>query len=81
MPLAQQQHTTVAALDAASRFPELLTRVEEGDEITITEGGRPVARLVPFVVGLPDVVGCMKGTFQITGDIVAPEPDVWDAMQ
>ncbi len=81
MPFAPQDHTTIAAPDAASHFSELLSKVGEGSEITITEGGRPVARLVPFAVRLPDVVGCMKGTFTITGDIVGPEPDVWDAMR
>lgn len=83
MPLAQQEHTTVAALDAPSRFPELLTQVEEGNEITITEGGRPVARLVPFAspATRKSGFGCMAGTFEITGDIISPEPDVWDAMR
>ena len=27
-----------------------------------------------------DIIGYMKGTIKITGDIVSPEPDPWDAM-
>ncbi len=26
------------------------------------------------------IVGCMAGTFEITGDVISPEPDIWDAM-
>ena len=36
---------TVDASEAALRFRELLEEVEQGSEITIAEGGRPIARL------------------------------------
>ena len=39
--------TTVAADEAKIQLSELLERVEEGEEITITRRGKPVARLVP----------------------------------
>ena len=38
---------TVGAFEAKTHLSELLARVEEGEEVTITKHGRPVARLVP----------------------------------
>ncbi|MEO6866166.1 MAG: type II toxin-antitoxin system prevent-host-death family antitoxin [Gemmatimonadaceae bacterium] len=40
--------TTVGAYEARTHFSELLARVEQGDEITITRHGVPVAHLVPI---------------------------------
>jgi len=37
----------VGAYEAKTHFPELLEKVEAGEEITITKHGLPVARLVP----------------------------------
>jgi prevent-host-death family protein len=38
---------TVTAADANRQFSKLLRDVEEGQEVTITSHGRPVARIVP----------------------------------
>ena len=38
---------TIGAYEARTHFSELLARVENGDEITITRHGVPVAYLVP----------------------------------
>ena len=37
----------IGAYEAKTHFSELLERVEQGDEITITRHGSPVARMVP----------------------------------
>lgn len=37
----------VGAFEAKTKFSELLKRVREGEEITITRHEKPVARLVP----------------------------------
>ena len=39
--------STVTALEAKTRFGELLDRVSRGEEIVITRHERPVARMVP----------------------------------
>ena len=39
--------TVFAAADAKSRFSQLLSRAEAGEEITISRHGTPVAKLVP----------------------------------
>ncbi len=40
--------TTVGAFEAKTKFSELLERVSQGAEITITRHEKPVAKLVPF---------------------------------
>ena len=74
----------VAATKAKAHFLELISTVDEnGTELVITKRGKPVAKLVPVSKekSAESVFGCMKGTFEITGDIISPEPDVWDAMR
>ena len=38
---------TIGAFEAKNRLSELLQLVENGEEVTITRHGKPVARLVP----------------------------------
>jgi prevent-host-death family protein len=46
--MEERRITSVGAYEARTRFAELLERVEQGDEITITRHGAPVARMVPI---------------------------------
>ena len=50
-------------------------------ELVITKRGKPVARLVPVEKPPKSILGCMAGTFTITGDILGPavDPDDWEA--
>ncbi len=41
----------VGTFDAKNRLGELLSKVEQGEEVVITRRGKPVARLVPAVPG------------------------------
>jgi antitoxin (DNA-binding transcriptional repressor) of toxin-antitoxin stability system len=53
---------------------------ESGREVVITKRGRPVARLVPVAeAGARDIVGCMRGTVTVLGDIVSPLGEPWEA--
>ena len=38
---------TIGAYQAKTHLPRLLERVRQGESVTITKRGRPVARLVP----------------------------------
>lgn len=40
-------HATYKAAEARSRFSELLSRAHQGEEIIITRGSLPIARLAP----------------------------------
>jgi prevent-host-death family protein len=43
--------TEIGAFEAKNKLSWLLDRVEQGEEITITRHGRPVARMVPTNAG------------------------------
>ena len=44
---------TVGSFEAKTHLPQLLERVANGEEFTITKHGKPVARLVPTQVAKP----------------------------
>ncbi len=44
---------TVGSFEAKTHLSELLERVGQGEEFTITKHGKPVARLVPAVPSQP----------------------------
>jgi prevent-host-death family protein len=73
---------TMPASKAKTHLLELLDTVNrDRSSITITKRGKPVATLTPISARTSNgIFGCMKGTGQITGDVVGPEPDVWNAM-
>ncbi len=60
----------------------LLKEVQQGETVTITNRGQPVAKLVP-IDDQPQsgraFVGCMKGSVIIKGDIVGPIDPDWEA--
>ncbi len=73
---------SLSASKAKAHLLELLDTVDrDRTPITITKRGRPVATLIP-VAGKPktSIFGHMKGSVTILGDVVGPEPDVWNAM-
>lgn len=43
----------IGVYDAKTQLPRLLDDVEQGETVTITRHGRPVARLVPVRAGRP----------------------------
>lgn len=51
---------TVPVYEAKTRLCELLSRAQQGEEITITRHGVPVAPLVPPVPSGPDVAGMQR---------------------
>ena len=44
---------SVGSFEAKTHFPQLLERVANGEEFTITKHGKPVARLVPASAAKP----------------------------
>ena len=50
-----------------------------GEDVIVTKHGKPVARLVAAGVGEQNLVGRLKGTVTIRGDIVEPTGEQWDA--
>jgi prevent-host-death family protein len=44
---------SVGSFEAKTHLPQLLERVAQGEEFTITKHGKPVARLVPVAASTP----------------------------
>jgi prevent-host-death family protein len=44
---------SVGSFEAKTHLPQLLERVAQGEEFTITKHGKPVARLVSVIAGRP----------------------------
>ena len=68
---------------AAGRFKasclKLMDQVAQGRQaIVVTKRGKPVVRVVP-IDDRPRLRGALKGTVKITGDIVGPTGERWDA--
>lgn len=73
----------IAAGEFKAHCLKLLDEVHEsGREYIVTKRGRPVARLVPLAPEKKkkrkSILGCMKGTIHIHGDIIGPFHDVWE---
>ncbi|HVA33985.1 MAG TPA: type II toxin-antitoxin system prevent-host-death family antitoxin [Candidatus Baltobacteraceae bacterium] len=60
-------------LEAKTHLSTLVRRVERGERITITRGGKPVAELVPSTQARRPF-GIDEGTIHIAPDFDAPLP-------
>jgi prevent-host-death family protein len=71
---------TVKATEFKARCLELMDQVAAtGNPVVITERGRPVARPVAIELRPRSIVGALKGTLRVTGDIVSPIHVRWEA--
>ena len=67
---------TVDVEEAKERLPELVSLALEGNEVIISDGDRPVARLVPFSQGGERRVADLnKGEIWVSDDFDDPLPD------
>jgi prevent-host-death family protein len=72
---------TIAAGEFKAKCLSLLDEVQSSRTgIVITKRGRPVARLVPVDEEIQEpLFGRMRGTISISGDIIEPVDETWDA--
>ncbi|HEX5108339.1 MAG TPA: type II toxin-antitoxin system prevent-host-death family antitoxin [Vicinamibacterales bacterium] len=54
---------------------------ERGGEYIITKRGVPVARLVPVRREQRTLLGSMRGTVKVLGDIIGPLDEPWEALE
>lgn len=59
---------------AGAHLSELLAQLQQGHDIVITDGDRPVARLVPFEPAKPRRPGGLKGRIALTPGFFDPLP-------
>ena len=62
----------VGVHEAETNLSGLLRRVDAGEEVTITEAGEPVAKLVPVQRRKPRVLGRDRGLFEVPDDFDSP---------
>lgn len=67
--------TEVGVHEAKTHLSRLLRRVAAGEEIVITSGGRPTARLVPIEVAPARDFGFDRDVMQVPDDFDAALPD------
>jgi prevent-host-death family protein len=73
---------TIGAAEFKATCLEVLDRVAAtGQGVIVTKRGRPVARVVPLVNKPDQIVGALKGTVEIRGDIVSPIRLAWKALK
>jgi prevent-host-death family protein len=73
---------TVPAGEFKAKCLKLLDDVAENRQpLTVTKRGRPVAKVIPMPAKQRDIVGSMKGSVKILGDIISPLDVEWDAMK
>ena len=61
---------------AKTHLSRLLVQVASGEQVVISKGGKPVARLVPIEQPpTPLVLGQMRGKFSVPDDFNDPLPD------
>jgi prevent-host-death family protein len=71
---------TISASEFKTRCLELMDRVQQDrNEIVVTKYGKPVAKLVPFQQEPASILGFLKGTVTIQGDVVEPTGEAWKA--
>jgi prevent-host-death family protein len=68
--------------EAKTHLSQLLRRVASGEEITISNAGKPVARLVPIAGAKKRRLGTDQGAFEVPDDFNDPlPPEVLDAFE
>lgn len=61
--------------EAKTNLSKLLRRVAAGEEIVISRGGEPIAKLVPVRRNERRTLGQDSGRFVVPSDFDAPLPD------
>lgn len=71
---------TIKASEFKARCLQLMDEVARtGEPVLITKNGRPVSELGPVRTRPPSLYGILRGSVEITGDIVAPLEVEWEA--
>jgi prevent-host-death family protein len=73
---------TVPAGEFKAKCLKMIDEVaQKRKPLVITKFGKPVAQVIPMPAKQRDIVGSMKGSVTILGDIISPLDVEWDAMK
>lgn len=62
--------------EAKTHLSKLVTRVEKGEEITISRAGKPIAKLIPYLGEPSRTPGILKGKIRIADDFDAYSEEI-----
>ena len=72
----------IKASEFKAKCLALMDQVNEtGEEYIITKNGIPVSKLTPVISKPKSLFGIKKDSLKITGDIIEPLDNEWEAMQ
>ena len=73
--MSKKDKTTFTTYEARTHLSKLLKRVRAGEELYISHGKEPIAKLVPlYAAAQPRVAGSAQGGFVMSDDFDAPLP-------
>jgi antitoxin (DNA-binding transcriptional repressor) of toxin-antitoxin stability system len=61
--------------EAKTNFSKLIGLVENGEEVVVQRGDKPVARIVPFGPTTPRVFGALRGQIKLSADFEEIPPE------
>ncbi len=68
--------------EAKTNLSALLAEVEEkGQVVLICRNGKPVAEIVPFIDKPKSIIGALKGSVTLMGDLDEPTDADWEALR
>jgi len=73
---------TMKASECKAKFLGVLDDVALNHErVIVTKNGKPVAEIVPFVDKSKSIIGALKGSVTIVGDLIEPIDVEWEALK
>ena len=73
---------TMKASECKAKFLGVLDAVAASHQrVIVTKNGKPVAQIVPFVEKPKTLLGAMKGSITILGDLDEPLDVEWEALK
>ncbi len=73
---------TMKASECKAKFLGVLDEVAATHErVIVTKNGKPVAEIVPFVEKPKSIIGALKGSVTIMGDLDEPTGEDWEALK
>jgi prevent-host-death family protein len=73
---------TMKASECKAKFLGVLDEVAATHErVIVTKNGKPIAEIVPFVEKPKSIIGALKGSVTIMGDLDEPTGEDWEALK
>lgn len=73
---------TMKASECKAKFLGVLDEVAAKHErVIVTKNGKPVAEIIPFVEKPKSIIGALKGSVTILGDLDEPLDVEWEALK